>query len=159
MATALTIAVFACGDDESESGGSPTGSPTTASDGGSAAEATEQLCEDLNELEEAVFTLQGINETKTVDELQAARDGVQEALADVRTSAADVAEARVDDLESSFENLNETVDSVEGDQTLAEVQSDLQDAAVDVLLAHAALRDRANCPESATGSPRATSTP
>jgi hypothetical protein len=158
LAAILAVAA-ACGDDdESSNGGATEESPA-----GEVAE--EQLCTDLEALDDAVFNLSTINETSTVDELEAARDDVRQALDDVSASAADVSEARVDDLETAYEGIDEAVADVEGGQTLAEVQADLQDAAVDVLLARDELGDRYGCrpaptlPARTGTSPVGTSTP
>jgi hypothetical protein len=155
LLAALFALVAACGDDDDESsngGGATEESP-------SAEGAADQLCNDLEALDEAVFNFQALNETNTVDEVTAARDDVREALDDVKTSAADVPEARVEDLDAAYEGLDEAVASVEGGQTLAEVQADLQDAAVDVLLARAEFGDQVNCPAPATSPARSGTSP
>jgi hypothetical protein len=160
LLAALLAVAAACGDDDESSNG---GGAAEESPGGEVAE--EQLCADLEALDDAVFNLSTINETNTVDELQSARDDVRQALDDVSASAADVSEARVDDLEAAYEGVDEAVADVEGGQTLAEVQADLQDAAVDVLLARAELGDRYGCrpaptlPARTGTSPVGTSTP
>jgi hypothetical protein len=148
---ALSILAMACGDDDggSDSGSNGAATPT----GDSADEATAEFCAALDELEAAVFEFQALNETNTVDEWKVARDDIDQAFEDVTTSAAAVEAARVEDLEASFDTLDETVNSIEGDQTIAEVQADLQDVAVDVLVNQAELKDGANCPASSTATP------
>jgi hypothetical protein len=156
----LLALLGACGDDDESGNGGGTTEESPAAEG-----AEEQLCADLEALDDAVFNLQAINETNTVDELQAARDDVRQALDDVAASAAEVSEARVDDLEAAYQGVDEAVANVEGGQTLAEVQADLQDAAVDMLLARAELGDRFGCrpaptvPARTGTSPTRTATP
>jgi hypothetical protein len=146
VAALLAIAATGCGDDEGDSGGA-TATQAAAED------AVDQLCTDLDALQAAALDLQAIDATNTVDELQAARDDVGQAVADVESSAADVTEARVDDLSTAYENLDETVNGVEGEQTLTEVQADLQAAVVDVITARAELSASLNCPGAATATP------
>jgi hypothetical protein len=67
--------------------------------------AEEQLCADLEALDDAVFNLSTINETNTVDDLQGAREDVRQALDDVSASAAEVSGARVNNLEAAYEAL------------------------------------------------------
>jgi hypothetical protein len=152
----LSLLILACGDDEGDGGSNGAATTTAAADeptGDAADDATAQLCDDLDALEAAVFEFQALNETNTVDEWRAARDDIDQAFEDVATSAAAVETARIEDLEASFDTLDETVTSIEGDQTIAEVQADLQDAAVDVLVNQAELKDGANCPASSTATP------
>ena len=153
-AVLVAMAATSCGDDNGESA-----NKSATATGGSAEKANAQLCTDLDDLQKAVVNFQAINKTNTVDELKAARDDVRQAFDDVKSSAASVREARMDDLNTAYDGLDKAVKTVQGDQTLADIQADLQDAAVDVLLAHAQLRDQLNCPGEATAPEGTATTP
>jgi hypothetical protein len=128
LAVFLAVGFVACSDDDDDGG-----------DSSVSAEA--QLCADLAGLETALDDLQAINETNTVDELQAAQDDVKQAVDDVKSSAVDVADARVDDVDGAYTTLDEVVTGVEGDQTIADIQAELQDAIVDVITARDGLNN------------------
>jgi exonuclease VII large subunit len=137
---ALVSLGVACGDDD-DSASSPTSATTT-------------LCADLDKLDSAVRELQSINQSSTVDELQQAQDDVSAAVDDVKSSAEKVANTRVDDLETAGANLNNTVSSLEGEQTIGSAQSEISAAVAGVSSARDQLNDAANCPAT---SPAATS--
>ena len=130
-AAALAGFIIACGGDE---------------DSGSTENATIQLCNDLAELEAALQDVREIDETSTVDELEAAQEDVQVVLQDIRSSAEDVAQARVDDLSDAYAGLQDAIAGVEGEETIGEAQASIQAAAADVSTAVTELRNSLDCP-------------
>jgi len=130
-AAALAGFIIACSSDE---------------DGGSTENATIQLCNDLAELEAALQDVREIDETSTVDELEAAQEDVQVVLQDIRSSAEDVAQARVDDLSDAYAGLQDAIAGVEGEETIGEAQAFIQAAAADVSTAVTELRNSLDCP-------------
>ena len=146
LATVLTVAFIACGDDEPTGDTGSTGGAEPTGDAGSAEDAELQLCEDLAELGTAAQTLNEINETNTFNELEAAQDDVDQAVDDVRASAANVAAARIDEVDTARTNLEETVSGIEGRDTIGDAQTEVSSAASDILAAVDQLNESLSCP-------------
>ena len=83
-------------------------------------EARAALCADLEQLETAVDNFLQLNAQSTIGEIRAARDDVGDAMDDVQSSADDVSDAETAELEQAYDDFNETVDTIEDDQTAQE---------------------------------------
>ena len=106
----LGIVAIACDDDEAES----------------TEDAESQLCNDIADLGQALVALTALGPDSTVDELEAARDGVVEARDKVDESAENAGEARVSDVDSAVSDLRQAVDDVSGDVTVTEAVESVQ---------------------------------
>jgi hypothetical protein len=127
---AMALGITACGDDDA---------------GSTNDEALANLCADLEELEGAIGDFAALDESSTLEEVEAARDEVGDSIEQVRESAADVADARVDAVESAYQDLSTAVDQLDGDDSVSEAVESLRDAADEVLLARDELFRSVDC--------------
>jgi hypothetical protein len=122
------VALSACSDDEP-----------------SEEEATSAYCGDLNDLESALGAYADLSVNSTIDEVNEAQEGVEDAYADVQASAEDVADARIDDLESAYEDLANSAAEISGEDTVGEAYTTLATNAQAVDAARENLSSSANC--------------
>jgi hypothetical protein len=87
----------------------------------SVSESRTAFCQDMQAYGQAVRTLQTVNATTTIDELNAAREDVVEAHQELLDSASDLREAKLSSAEDAWEALQETVQNPPGNDTLGEV--------------------------------------
>jgi hypothetical protein len=127
LAASMSFAV-ACDDDEP-----------------SEEEAMEVLCGDVERLEASLADFDALTGESNLDEVQDARDAVNEAVEDVRSSAEDVADARVDEIESAHESLRDAVDDLDGDQSVAAALDSLREEVAGVSEAREDLFSSLNC--------------
>lgn len=99
----------------------------------SVSEATADFCADVNEYARALLDLRAIDESSTVEDLQAASAAVSDSLDALQSSAANLTDARLAALEESQNALQSTIQSIPNDATLAEAQAQLRLATLNAL--------------------------
>lgn len=99
----------------------------------SVSEATADFCTDVNAYARALLDLRAIDETSSIDELQAAGQAVSDSLEAVQSSAAELSEARLAALEASQADLQATITSIPNDATLAQAGAELRLATLNAL--------------------------
>lgn len=114
-AMVLIVAMFvlaACGEDDP-----------------SPEEAKADLCTDLTELQTSVqnFAQVSTNPNATVDQLEDARDEVNEQLDAAENSAEDVDQVELDQLSDAYDSLDQAVDDIDDSATLADASASVQD--------------------------------
>jgi outer membrane murein-binding lipoprotein Lpp len=93
-------------------------------------EAQVDFCQALVTYGDAVRELQNVDAGTTVEEMEAARDGVADAKEDVENAAGDLREARLRAAEDAWDNTQETIDDISGDATLAEAAATIRGQAL-----------------------------
>lgn len=99
----------------------------------SVSEATADFCTNVNAYARALLDLRAIDETSSIDELQAAGQAVSDSLEAVQSSAAELREARIAALEASQADLQATITSIPNDATLAQAGAELRLATLNAL--------------------------
>jgi phosphate uptake regulator len=130
----LMLAAAACGDDDEST---------------SAGSASQSLCSSLQSLDSTVTQITDADvdpETTTIGDLEDALGEVQSDLQDVQTSGADLASSLKIALQTAFNNLEDTVqDLPNGDETVAEAGSSVEDAVQQLDTAWTNALDALNC--------------
>ena len=108
-ASALLLVAAAC--DEAE----PTPDPALT------------FCDSVEAMAASVEALEGLGIDNTVEEVEAGIDAVAEAAAAVKDSAGDLAESQAEAIEDAVAELQSFRDTIEDDQTIAEVLASLAD--------------------------------
>jgi len=119
--------------------------------GESTADAEAQLCGDIAGLGASVTAFAALGLDSTVDEVEAARDGVVEAREKVDESAESAGEARVSDADSAVADLEQAVDDVPEDATIAEAVESVQTQVLAVDAAALQLFSDLDCAGQETG--------
>jgi outer membrane murein-binding lipoprotein Lpp len=83
-------------------------------------EAQVDFCQALGAYGTAVRELQNVDAGTTVEEMEAARDGVADAKEDVENAAGDLREARLRAAEDAWDNTQDAINDISGDATLGE---------------------------------------
>lgn len=99
----------------------------------SVSEATADFCADVNEYARALLNLRVIDESSTVEDLQAASAAVSDSLEALQSSAAELSDARIAALEESQDALQATIQSIPSEATLAEAGAELRLATLNAL--------------------------
>jgi hypothetical protein len=146
----LTLGVVACSDDDEPSapdatgGGQSTGAATGATGGGQGGGDTE-LCQSIDELENAVGDVTDLDSSSTIDEAKEAKDGVSQALTAVKDAAGAVVAAVVSALETAFNAVSATIDDLQGDDTIGDAATDLANQSGVVEDAVNSVKSAVNC--------------
>jgi hypothetical protein len=93
-------------------------------------EAQVDFCQALATYGEAARELQNVNDSTTVEEVEAARDAAVGAREDVSSAAGDLREARLRAAEDAWEKTQEAIDDISGDATLGEAAASVRGQAV-----------------------------
>ncbi len=99
----------------------------------SVSEATADFCADVNDYARALLDLRAIDESSTVEDLQAAGAAVSDSLEALQTSAAELSDARIAALDESQAALQSTIQSIPNDATLVEARAELRLATLNAL--------------------------
>lgn len=148
------------GDDDDDVASPAAGAEDSGDDGdgsgdgsgnGDEAEAMADVCMDLDELETAIADTPPITAGTTVDELNDARDNIQEKFEALQESVGSLADVRMDDVRSAYDAFTDSVDSVEGDDTLAEAAQTVETSWIELGVARDQLSAEVECPAAGTG--------
>jgi hypothetical protein len=130
--SSLALVAVACGGDDDDD---DTGDEEAAAD----------LCGELDELATALGGVASLTAESTVDEAEEALAAVNDEVDDLGPAAQDVAEDRADELDSAYEDLDEAVSRREGEETLGDAATEVQQAAAGVAAAREELFTSAGC--------------
>lgn len=90
------------------------------------------FCGSLKDYAVAVVDFQALDDQNTIDEYQAAAQGVADAMQDVAAAAVVMGEASVDELQTATDALVGTVTDLPQDTPVAQVRAELQEELVAV---------------------------
>ncbi|HPE61881.1 MAG TPA: hypothetical protein PLB10_16225 [Thiolinea sp.] len=96
--------------------------------GPSVEDATQQFCQSLGDLEQALDKGAALTADSTVRETEAVQKEVQKAMEGLDKAGSQVQKARLDDVRKAAKALNDSIDSVKGKDTLAEAQAKIAPA-------------------------------
>jgi hypothetical protein len=90
----------------------------------SAAEA--EVCAGVDVVQAALRQVQALNRGSTIEEVEAARDGLRTSIDGFRASVAGLAEADQNAMENGFEDISAAIDDLGGSDTIGEAAADVQ---------------------------------
>lgn len=86
-------------------------------------QATATYCQSLETFHAATLALRGLDETSTIDEIQATIDMVQVAYREMQQAAAGLTDAEVDAVEQAYQDLSNVRREIEGTMTVEEAKA------------------------------------
>jgi hypothetical protein len=134
---ALALTAVACGEDDG--GGDGSEATTTAE------AANAQLCNELNDLGTAIEDLQDLDSESTFTEVDAALSAVEDAWASAEITADLAAAEEREAVVAALQNLTDTIQDIEGTDTLGDAEAEVQAAADEVAQARDDLATSADC--------------
>lgn len=116
-------------------------------------EATAAFCESLEGFSGALKSLQStLTPTATVDAVKSAAGDVDKAWEQVTEAAGDLKEVRVDTIDAAWKGVRQTIDNVDGDDTLAAAGANISASLAQVDAALAAVGS-VSCPATGAAAP------
>jgi len=137
---ALAVGAVACSDDDDDGGDVVSTSTASGVEG-----ASEQLCNDLDDLQTAIDGVEELSSASTLEEAQTAIAAVQTAWDDAKSSAEAFEQAKATALATAVENLGDTIQNISGSDSLGDAQADVSAAADEVAAARTDLSAAADC--------------
>jgi hypothetical protein len=103
------------------------------------------VCDKLDDLDSALDKTASLSASSTVDEAKQAQEEVENAVDEVANSTGDAARSRVAAIETATQAVKDSLDRVEGDQTLGQVASAVMVETSTINTALSGLRLDTNC--------------
>lgn len=122
-----------------------TGSLAACSSNETQDEAEAAVCTSLTEVQTAVDGMKSLSASSTVDEVEAAQQALDDAVAGLKSSAAELNEADVASLESSADAIKQAVAGVSGDDTLGEAATSISTSTQALQSTVAEMRNGVQC--------------
>lgn len=117
-------------------------------------QATATYCQSLQTFHASLQALGALDETSTIDEIQATLDLVQAAYWEMQQAAAGLSGAELDAVDQAYDDLRNVRRDIEGSMTVEEAQATVQTSVAEVEAAWEQLYADANCVgASATAAP------
>jgi hypothetical protein len=138
LIAALSILLFACGDDGgNDSSGGDTGSPTVSGE--------EQVCAALDNVQGAVTDVKDLDESSTIADVESTLSGVGQALGELDDAVAAASGPDLSGLESSVQDLVDALEAVPSNESVEAGLNDVETAADAVAAEARAAIDDAGC--------------
>lgn len=136
--TRRTIAALACSL-------ALVGSLTACSNNDTQEEAESAVCTSLAEVKTAAAGVKALNADSTVDEVEAAQQALESAIAGLRENAEDLDEADLAALESAGDEIQQAAASVSGNDTLGEAANTIQSSTTELDAAVTEIQNGVQC--------------
>jgi hypothetical protein len=139
LIAALSILLFACGDDDggNDSSGGDTGSSTVSGE--------EQVCAALDNVQSAVTDVKDLDESSTIADVESTLSGVGQALGELDDAVAAASGPDLSGLESAVQDLVDALEAVPSNESFEAGLNDVETAADAVAAEARAAIDDAGC--------------
>jgi hypothetical protein len=98
----------------------------TACGGETTGEAKTAFCDNLKALDSSVATLKGMTPTSTVEEVQNAKKGVQDAWQKVADSAKNLTDVQINDVQQAYDQMMNNVGNITDEATVQQAVTAVQ---------------------------------